>query len=99
FGFRVTAAEAAGFRAGVFRAGRRGLAETDRSAIAAALAGGSGAGLVVRASGGVRAYWQNDVQFAGATLTPGRYFYAVRLAAETNPRRTTLLVGTPFRVR
>ncbi|HEX6699379.1 MAG TPA: hypothetical protein VF101_01470, partial [Gaiellaceae bacterium] len=47
FGFRVTAAEAAGFRAGVFRAGRRGLAETDRSAIAAALAGGSGAGLVV----------------------------------------------------
>jgi hypothetical protein len=101
FGFGVTAEEGATFRAGIFRArGKRGLSGDARSAMAAALAGGgSSSGLVSRASGGVRAYWQNDVEFAAGSLAPGRYVYAVRLAAETNPERTTLLVGKPFRVR
>jgi hypothetical protein len=54
---------------------------------------------VARAAGAVRAYWPNDVQFGSQTLAPGLYLYAVRLAAETNPARTAVLVGKPFRVR
>jgi len=50
-------------------------------------------------TGGVKAYWPNDVRFGAQTLAPGLYLYAVRLAAETNPARTTVLVGKPFRVR
>ena len=101
FGFRVTAGEGATFRAGIFRArGRRGPAEPDRAAISAALApGGASSGIVSRAAGGVKAYWQNDVEFGARTLRPGRYVYAVRLASETNPARTVVFVGKPFRVR
>jgi hypothetical protein len=101
FGFSVTADEGATFRAAILRArGKRGPSENDRSAIAAALSpGGTSAGVVSRAAGGVKAYWQNDVAFATRTLRPGRYVYAVRLAAETNPARTVVLVGKPFRVR
>jgi len=101
YGFGVTADEGARFRAGIFRAGgKRGLAERDRDAIGSALArSGAGAGLVSRTSGAVRAYWQNDVEFAVRSLAPGRYVYAVRIAAETNPSRRTVLVGEPFRVR
>ena len=101
YGFAVTADEGATFRAGIFRAGaKRGLAERDRDAIGSALArNGAAAGLVSRASGAVRAYWQNDVAFAARSLAPGRYVYAVRIAAETNPGRTSVLVGEPFRVR
>jgi hypothetical protein len=101
FGFGVTADEGASFRAGIFRAsGKRGLSEGDRSEIATALAaGGAGAGLVSRSSGTVRAYWKNDVEFPARSLAPGRYVYAVRLAAETNAGRASLLVGEPFRIR
>ena len=103
YGFGVTAAEGATFRAGIFRAGgKRGLAERDRDAIGSALAGrggGTAVGLVSRASGAVRAYWQNDVEFTARSLAPGRYVYAVRFAAESNPGRTIVLVGASFRVR
>jgi hypothetical protein len=100
-GFRVTATEGASFRAGIFHVrGKRGLFSRERPWIEAALAGTrSPGGLVARAAGAVRAYWPNDVQFGAPTLAPGLYLYAVRLAAETNPARTTVLVGTPFRVR
>jgi hypothetical protein len=75
------------------------LTESDRSAIAAALASsGPAPGLVVGASGAVRAYWASRVVFPARSLAPGWYVYAVRLAASMNPSRTALLVGTPFRV-
>ena len=100
FGFAVTAKESAGFRAGIFRApGRRGLAEPDRSWVAAALASNAPtAGLMSRSSGTVRAYWTNDVTFPVRSLASGWYVYAVRLAASMNPTRTSLLVGPAFRV-
>src|SRR5207244_7206866 len=87
FGFRVTADEGASFRAGIFRAnGKRGLSARERPWIETALAAsGSSAGLVARVTGGVKAYWPNDVRFGAQTLAPGLYLYAVRLAAETNP--------------
>jgi hypothetical protein len=99
FGFGLRAKEAAGYSAGIFRAGGRGLTESDRGAIAAALAAsGPAPGLVARASGAVRAYWPSRVVFGARTLAPGWYVYAVRLAASMNPSRTALLVGTPFQV-
>jgi hypothetical protein len=99
FGFAVGAKETAGFSAGIFRVGGRRLSESDRGAFAAALAsGGPAPGLVVRASGVARAYWRTRIAFRARSLAPGRYVYAVRLAASTNPSRTTLLVGSPFRV-
>jgi hypothetical protein len=99
FGFGVRATETAGFSAGIFRASGRGLTESDRGAIAAALASsGPAPGLVARASGVVRAYWPSRVAFGARSPAPGWYVYAVRLAASMNPSRTALLVGSPFRV-
>jgi len=99
FGFGLRAKEAAGYSAGIFRAGGRGLTESDRGAIAAALASsGPAPGLVARAGGAVRAYWPSRVVFGARSLAPGWYVYAVRLAASMNPSRTALLVGTPFQV-
>jgi hypothetical protein len=99
FGFGVSTKEAAGFRAGIFRAAGRRPSESDRGAMAAALAGsGPAPGLVSRASGLVRAYWPSRVMFPAHSLAPGRYVYAVRLAASMNRSRTALFVGSPFRV-
>ena len=99
FGFRVSAREAAGYSAGTFRVSSRYLSESDRGTIGAALASsGPAAGLAARASGVVRAYWPSRVAFRARSLAPGWYVYAVRLTASTNPSRTALLVGTPFRV-
>ena len=98
FGFGVSAKEAAGFSAGIFRTPGRRLSESDRSSIAAALAAtGAAPVLVSRASGLARAYRPSDVVFPTRALAPGWYVYAVRFAASMNPSRTTLLVGTPFR--
>jgi hypothetical protein len=101
FGFDVTAKEAARFRAGIFHVrDGRGLSEDDRSWVDAALASSAPhPGLVSRSSGSVRAYWARDVTFRARSLAPGWYVYAVRLAASMNPGRTSLLVGSPFRVR
>jgi hypothetical protein len=99
FGFGVSAREAAGFRAGIFRAPGRRLSESDRGSIAAALAAdGPAPGLVSRAAGPVRAYWWSGVAFPARSLAPGWYVYAVRLAAAMNPSRVSVLVGTPFKV-
>src|SRR5207302_3609958 len=98
-GFGVSVKEAAGFRAGIFRAPGRRLSESDRGAIGAALASsGPAPGLVSRASGIVHAYWPSGVVFPARSLAPGWYVYAVRFAASMNRSRTALLVGTPFRV-
>ena len=101
FAFGVTAKEAARFRAGIFRVrGGRGVAEGDQSWIGAALASNAPRpGLVSRSGGSVRAYWPRDVTFRPRSLAPGWYVYAVRLAASMNPARTSLLVGSPFRLR
>ena len=99
-GFAVTAQEAASVRAGIFRVGSsRGLSERDREWVAAALASNMATpGLVIRASGGARAYWRTDMTLGARSLSTGWYAYAVRFAASTNSGRTSLLVGRPFHV-
>jgi hypothetical protein len=97
FGFGLSAKEAAGFRAGIFRASGRRLSGSDQASIAAALAStGPAPGLVSRASGVVRAYWPSKAVFPARSLAPGWHVYAVRFAASMNPSRVSVLVGRPF---
>jgi len=88
--FLAGAGEEAVFRAGIFKA------RTKRKAIAGALATNrpkpvvSAVGLV-KATGRI-------VYFPSRRLKPGRYVYALRLAATMNPQRVSVLVGPAFRV-
>ena len=50
------------------------------------------------AAGIVRPTHAPLVDFGHKTLRPGRYVYAIRLAATTNPERTTTIVSRPFTV-
>ncbi|MDQ3823227.1 MAG: hypothetical protein M3321_08305 [Actinomycetota bacterium] len=50
-------------------------------------------------TGAVRAYRPRAVVFGRRPTVPGRYVYAVRLAAAMNPDRSTTLVSDPFVVR
>jgi hypothetical protein len=90
--FKVTAQEAARFNAGIFRLRRP---RVDKKSITRSLARGAG---VLRARGTVKAYHTPRVKFPGRPLKRGWYVYGVRIAAETNARRTVTSVGRPFRV-
>jgi hypothetical protein len=87
--FNATARENARFQAGIFRAG------TSKKAISRQLARGRG---LLKARGMVNAYWTPLIKFPGRTLPRGRYVFAVRLAAEMNPKRTATFASKPFRV-
>jgi hypothetical protein len=50
------------------------------------------------ASGTIRPYRAVGVRLSG-TLAPGRYVYAIRIAARFNPERSSLFVSRPFSVR
>jgi hypothetical protein len=91
--FKIRAEETARFRAGIFRV--KSASRVDRRGIARSLARGRG---VLRASGVAKAYWTPRVTLRGRPLARGWYVYAVRLAAEANPRRTSAFVSRPFRV-
>jgi hypothetical protein len=91
--FKVRAGEGAVFRAGIFRV--KAPSRVDRKGIARSLTRGRG---VLRAAGAAKAYWTPKVKFRSRTLTAGWYVYGVRIAAETNPKRTSTFVSRPFRV-
>ena len=90
WGFTVTAAEQASYVAAVFPAG---------TASARALASRRAVGAEMATFGRVRAGWSPRVRFPLRALRPGRYVYAVRLRAEMNPKRSTVLVSRVFTVR
>ncbi len=100
WGFRVTAAEEATYRAGVFRLPD---ASKKRSAAVAAiprfLAAATPAQAVLSAAGTVTAHWRPQVKFPAKRLAPGSYVYAVSLAAAMNPARSSVFVSSPFRVK
>jgi hypothetical protein len=88
--FLAGAGEEATFRAAIFKAG------TKKSAIARRLATGrpkpvASAVGTIKATGRV-------VSFPRRKLKPGRYVFAIRLAATMNPQRVTVLFGPAFRV-
>jgi hypothetical protein len=86
-GVRVSAAEEATYSARVFRASR---------SLASVRSGGRAS---ATADGTVKAYYTVQVPSLRRALSPGRYVYAVRLAAATNAARTSVFVSRPFRVR
>jgi hypothetical protein len=88
--FVAAAREEAMFRAGIFRAG------TSRSRVVRSLSRGRPRP-VLRASGTVKAK-SRVIAFPSRRLARGRYFYAIRLQATMNPRRTSLFVSPVFRV-
>jgi len=93
WGFKVTAAEGAGFRAGIYRA-----PATART-LGRSLASRRAPGALATTTGTVRAGWHPRASFRGLRLRPGRYVYAVRLRASMNARRAKVLVSRPFVVR
>lgn len=48
------------------------------------------------ASGSFRAYYHPTVTFPGVALPAGSYVYAIRMASQLNPSRTTTFVSKPF---
>jgi hypothetical protein len=90
WGFLARAGEEAIFRAGIFKAG------TKRSAIARRLTTGRPKP-VATAVGRIKATGR-VVSFPRRKLKPGRYVYAIRLAATMNLQRVSVLVGPVFRV-
>jgi len=95
FNFAVTAEENATFEGRIIRvAGKLGLSRGQRANPASLFAGATAAG----ASGLVQARWAPLVKFPEKRLKAGWYVYAVKLAAELNPERTTTLVSGAFRV-
>ena len=89
WGFGVTAAEEATYSGAIYRLPapmatiRRLTANTAPTAVATA-------------TGLIRAHWKPRLRFPERRLRPGRYVFAVRIRASTNPHRTTLRVSKPF---
>jgi hypothetical protein len=98
--FRVGVKENATFTAGLFRLPRAVAAPQWRAVIGQSLAGVRGAGLkpVLRLSSRAKAPWGRTVTFARRKVKAGYYAYGIRLAAEMNPTRVTVVMGKPFRV-
>jgi hypothetical protein len=88
--FLAGAGEEAVFRAGIFKA------RTKKQVIARRLATGTPKPLAT-AVGTIKAT-ARVVYFPRRRLKPGRYVYAIRLAATMNPRRVSVLISPAFRV-
>ena len=100
WGFKVTAAEEATYRAGIFRLPDATKKRSEAvAAIPRFLAGATPAQAVLSASGTVTAHWKPQVKFPAKRLAPGSYVYAVSLGAAMNPARSSVFVSSPFRVK
>jgi hypothetical protein len=94
--FAVTAGEGATYRAGIVRLGSaRPVAP---ATLFRALQSAAPAAVVARAEGTIKAHRRPLVRFPSRRLARGWYAYAVSLAAETNPARTSFFASAPFRV-
>jgi hypothetical protein len=88
--FTATAREGATYRAGVFYAGTRS------SMIARELT--SRRATLLASNGTLGPNRPAKIELPSLYLAPGRYVYAIRLAAWANPGRTSVVVSRPFRV-
>jgi hypothetical protein len=97
--FNAAAEEGATFTAALFPATKQGvLPAAARARMTRALRGGRVRGAVLTSRGKIVGGWGRVVRFRKLRLKPGYYVFAVRLAAEMNPVRTTTLVGRAFQV-
>jgi hypothetical protein len=97
--FRASAEEGATFTAALFPGAKQGvLPATTRARVTRALRGRRVRGAVLRGRGKIVGGWARIVRLPKKRLKAGYYAFAIRLAAEMNPARTTTLVGGAFKV-
>jgi hypothetical protein len=97
--FSAQAEEGAIFAAGLFPAAKAGVLPASRRAqITRALRGGRLRGASLKTGGKIVGGWARIIRMPKRRLKPGYYVFAIRLAAEMNPVRTTTLVGKAFQV-
>jgi hypothetical protein len=89
--FRASAGEQADFRAGIFKAG------PCKAVLGKRLARGRPKPLLY-VQGVIKAR-RRLVYFRARKLKPGRYVFAIRMTASMNPKRASVFVSRPFRVR
>jgi hypothetical protein len=97
--FKARAEEGATFTAALFPAKKQGvLPAAARARITRNLRGARVRGAVLKGRGKIVGGWARIVRLPKKRLKPGYYAFGIRLAAETNPVRTTTLVGGAFKV-
>jgi len=99
WGFSLTNEDNATFSAGLFRQTAAKPSATWKSLVTRSLAGRpGGVKPTLRLSGRTKAPWGRTVTFRPTRLKPGYYAYAIRLAAEMNPARASVVFGPSFRL-
>jgi hypothetical protein len=96
--FVAASEEASLYRAAMYRLRGRGLPGTLRKKILAGVGLRRSPKPVFAARGKVGAHLGTFVRFPRKRVAPGSYVFAIRLGAEMNPTRQTVLIGKPFAV-
>ncbi len=99
WGFSLTNAENANFVAGLFRQTAAKPSAKWKSLVTRTLSSRpGGVKAALRLTGRTKAPWGRTVTFRQTRLKPGYYAYAIRLAAEMNPARASVVFGPSFRL-
>jgi hypothetical protein len=99
WGFSLMNEENASFTAGLFRQTAAKQTAAWKTLVTRTLAGRtSGVKATLKLSGKAKAPWGRTVTFRQTRLKPGYYAYAIRLAAEMNPARISIVFGPTFRL-
>jgi hypothetical protein len=96
--FVAASEEASTFRGAMYRLKGSRLSRAQRKKLQAAVGVRRTPKPVFSARGKVRAHIGTFVRFPRKRLAPGRYVFAIRLSAEMNPARQSVLVSKPFAV-
>jgi hypothetical protein len=94
----VAAEEASTFRAAMYRLKGNRLSPAQRKKLRAAVGVRRSPKPVFSARGTIRAHAGSFIRFARKPVAPGRYVFAIRLKAEMNPVRQSVLVSKVFAV-
>ncbi|HEV3479453.1 MAG TPA: hypothetical protein VG144_08380 [Gaiellaceae bacterium] len=96
--FVAASEEASFYRAAMYRLKGRRLSAGARKKLQASVGRRRAPKPVFSARGKVRAHLGTFIRFPRKRLAPGSYVFAIRLSAEMNPRRQSVLVSKPFSV-
>jgi hypothetical protein len=96
--FVAASEEASTFKAAMYRLPGRHFSAAQRKRLSAAVGRKRSPKPVFSARGLGRAHNGTFIRFPRKRLAPGRYVFAIRMSAEMNPARQTVLVSKPFAV-
>jgi hypothetical protein len=96
--FVAAAEEASFFRAAMYRLPGRGLTGTMRKKLTSAVGRKHAPKPVFGARGKTRAHLGTFIRFPRKRVARGSYVFAIRLSAEMNPARQSVLISKPFAV-